>query len=307
MWSRRSSKGFESYLPSKRLDPMTDLPQPPEPPLWEQWAAAGVDAAAELREDGERLQKVLAQRGYGSRRSCEELISAGRVRVNGEVAVLGDRIDPEVDLVEVDGRPAPVRAGLVYYLLNKPAGVVSTAKDTHGRPTVVDLVPDEPRVYPVGRLDAETEGLLLLTNDGELTNRLTHPRYGVEKEYLATVEPAPVSQGSLRRLRDGVELDDGMTAPARVSQPDPGLLRLTIHEGRNRQVRRMCEAVGHRVTRLVRVRIGPLSDRRLQPGEWRPLDPAEVRQLIDATPSEVVSPDVPKRGDLRSRSSRPSR
>ena len=199
-----------------------------------------------------------------------------------------------------------MRAGLVYYLLNKPAGVVSTAKDTHGRPTVVDLVPAEPRVYPVGRLDAETEGLLLLTNDGELTNRLTHPRYGVEKEYLANVEPAPVYPRSLRLLRDGVELEDGLTAPARVSQPEPGLLRITIHEGRNRQVRRMCEAVGHTVVRLVRVRIGPLTDRRLRPGEWRPLDPAEVRQLISATPSDVISPDVPKRGNLNARSSRPS-
>lgn len=285
---------------------MSNLP-PPEPPLWEQWAQAGVNPAAELREDGERLQKVLAQRGYGSRRACEELISAGRVRVNGEVAVLGDRVDPETDAVEVDGRPAPLRAGLVYYLLNKPTGVVSTAQDTHGRATVVDLVPEEPRVYPVGRLDFETEGLLLLTNDGELTNRLTHPSYGVEKEYLATVEPVPVAAGALRRLRDGVELEDGMTAPARVSQPSPGLLRITIHEGRNRQVRRMCEAVGHRVVRLVRVRIGPLSDRRLRPGEWRPLDPAEVRQLIEAMPSDVVSPDVPKRGNRTARNSRPTR
>lgn len=282
-------------------------PPSPEKPLWEQWADAGIDPAAELRDDGERLQKVLAQRGYGSRRSCEELIVAGRVRVNGEVAELGDRVDPENDQVEVDGRPAPVKAGLVYYLLNKPSGVVSTAKDTHGRSTVVDLVPDEPRVYPVGRLDADTEGLLLLTNDGELTNRLTHPRYGVEKEYLATVEPTPVSPGSLRRLRDGVELEDGLTAPARVSQPSPGLLRITIHEGRNRQVRRMCEAVGHQVVRLVRVRIGPLADRRLRPGEWRPLDQTEVRQLIEAMPSDVVSPDVPKRGNRNARSSRPTR
>lgn len=289
-----------------------DLPQVPEPPLWEQWAAGTAspgdsDTPSNQLSDGERLQKVLAQTGYGSRRVCEELITAGRVTVNGTVAILGARIDPEVDLVEVDGRPVPVRAGLVYYLLNKPAGVVSTAKDTHGRPTVVDLVPEEPRVYPVGRLDAETEGLLILTNDGELTNRLTHPRYGVEKEYLANVEPAPVSPRALRVLRDGVELDDGRTAPARVSQPEPGLLRITIHEGRNRQVRRMCDAVGHEVVRLVRVRIGPLSDRRLAPGEWRPLDASEVRQLINATPSDVISPDIPKRGNLGARSSRPTR
>ena len=270
--------------------------QPVEPPLWEQSPASG-----------ERLQKVLAQRGYGSRRACEELITAGRVRINGRVATLGDRVEVETDVVEVDGRPAPLRPDLVYYLLNKPVGVVSTARDTHGRPTVVDLVPDEPRVFPVGRLDTDTEGLILLTNDGELTNRLTHPRYGIEKEYLVTVVPAPVAGDSLRRLRQGVELDDGMTAPARVSQPTPGVLRITIHEGRNRQVRRMCGAVGHTVVRLVRLRIGPLSDRRLAPGTWRALTAEEVRSLIDALPSDVSSPDVPKRGAVNDRLSRPSR
>jgi 23S rRNA pseudouridine2605 synthase len=177
------------------------------------------------------------------------------------------------------------RPGLVYYLLNKPPGVVTTAKDTHGRPTVIDLVPPEPRVFPVGRLDADTEGLLLLTNDGELANRIAHPRHGVEKEYLASVRTAggPVSPGAIRRLRDGVELDDGPTAPAKVSQPHPGILRIAIHEGRNRQVRRMCEAVGHPVTRLVRTRIGPLHDRRLQPGAWRTLTPAEVIAMAKAT------------------------
>lgn len=267
----------------------------PEAPLWEQATSTG-----------ERLQKLLAQRGYGSRRSCEELISAGRVRVNGVVATLGDRVDSLVDVVEVDGRLAPVRPDSVYYLLNKPVGVVSTARDTHGRPTVVDLVPDEPRVHPVGRLDIETEGLIILTNDGELTNRLTHPSFGVDKEYLVTVVPQPVSPASLRRLREGVELEDGPTAPARVSQPEPGLLRLTIHEGRNRQVRRMCAAIGHEVTRLVRVRIGPLSDRRLEPGAWRLLEPEEVRALIDAMPSDVLSPDVPKRGARAARTSRPA-
>ena len=286
---------------------MSELPNQPEPPLWEQWAAAGSVPDDESADPRQRLQKVLAQSGYGSRRTCEELISAGRVRVNGVVSRLGDRVDPEHDLVEVDGRPAPVRPGLVYYLLNKPVGVVSTAKDTHGRPTVVELVPAEPRVYPVGRLDADTEGLLLLTNDGELTNRLAHPRYGVEKEYLATVERGPVSPGLLRRLRTSVELDDGPTAPAKVSQPAPGVLRITIHEGRNRQVRRMCEAIGHPVVRLVRLRIGPLTDRLLAPGEWRPLAPEELRQLIDALASDVTSPDVPKRGDRNARSSRPPR
>jgi len=230
----------------------------------------------------ERLQKVLAAAGYGSRRVCEELIADGRVTVNGEVAVLGRRVDADVDRIEVDGTPVPVRPGLVHYVLNKPRGVVSTAKDTHGRPTVVGLVPAEPRVYPVGRLDADTEGLLVLTNDGDLAQLLTHPRHGVEKEYLAHVDNGRVSAGALRRLRDGIELEDGFTAPATVSQPEPGLLRITIHEGRNRQVRRMCDAVGHPVLRLVRLRIGSLSDRRLGPGEWRPLTVAEVRGLYDA-------------------------
>ena len=230
----------------------------------------------------ERLQKVLAAAGYGSRRVCEELIADGRVTVNGEVAVLGRRVDADMDRIEVDGTPVPVRPGLVHYVLNKPRGVVSTAKDTHGRPTVVDLVPADPRVYPVGRLDADTEGLLVLTNDGDLAQLLTHPRHGVEKEYLAHVDNGRVSAGALRRLRDGIELEDGFTAPATLSQPQPGLLRITIHEGRNRQVRRMCDAVGHPVLRLVRLRIGPLSDRRLGPGEWRPLTVAEVRGLYDA-------------------------
>jgi len=260
-------------------DPPEPAPGTPEPPLWEQWETA----AAERGRDGERLQKVLASRGWGSRRVAEDLIAAGRVTVNGEVAVLGRRVDPDVDLVEVDGAPVGTKPGLVHYLLNKPAGVVTTAKDTHGRPTVVELVPDEPRVFPVGRLDADTEGLLLLTNDGELANRITHPRHGIDKEYLATVDGGEVRPGSLRRLRDGIELEDGITAPAKVSQPSPGVLRITIHEGRNRQVRRMCEAIGHPVTRLVRTRIGPLQDRRLAPGAWRPLTDAEVQDLARAT------------------------
>jgi 23S rRNA pseudouridine2605 synthase len=231
---------------------------------------------------GERLQKVLAQAGLGSRRSCEGLIADGRVKVNGEVAVLGTRADAESDRIEVDGVPIGVRPGLVHYLLNKPAGVVTTASDPQGRPTVVGLVPSEPRVFPVGRLDADTEGLLLLTNDGELAHRLTHPSFGVDKEYLAEVEGRP-SRGAVRRLREGIELDDGPTAPAKVSAVGDNVLRITIHEGRNRQVRRMCEAVGHPVRRLVRVRIGPLGDRRLAPGEWRPLTQAEVRDLERAT------------------------
>jgi 23S rRNA pseudouridine2605 synthase len=231
---------------------------------------------------GEKLQKVLAARGVASRRVVEEMIADGRVTINGQVATLGARVDRERDVIELDGALVSVRPDLVHYLLNKPAGVVSTASDLHGRPTVVELVPAHPRVFPVGRLDADTEGLLLLTNDGELAHRLTHPRFGVEKEYLVHID-GRLSAGDLRRLRDGIELADGRTAPARASQPQPGLVRLTIHEGRNRQVRRMLDALGHPVVRLVRVRIGPLADRRLPVGRWRPLTDDERRALERAT------------------------
>lgn len=236
-------------------------------------------------EKGDRLQKVLARAGIGSRRHCEELIAAGRVRVNGEPASLGRRVDPAADEVVVDGVKIGVRPDLVYYLLNKPAGVVSTAADPQGRPTVTALVPPQPRVYPVGRLDAATEGLLLLTNDGALAHRLTHPRYGVDKEYVAHVEGQP-GQAAVRRLRKGVPLDDGPTAPARVSLIAPGVLRVTIQEGRNRQVRRMAEAVGHPVVRLVRTRIGPLRTGSLRPGQWRQLTTEEIRALERAAAEE---------------------
>jgi 23S rRNA pseudouridine2605 synthase len=245
-------------------------------------------------DEGERLQKVLARAGIGSRRACEELIAAGRVTVNGEVAGLGRRIAAETDLVEVDGTAIGVRPGLVHYLLNKPAGFVTTADDPQGRPKVVDLVPVEPRVFAVGRLDLDTEGLLLLTNDGELAHRLTHPSFGVDKEYLAHVEGQP-TRAELRRLREGVLLDDGPTAPAQVGVVAPGLLRLVIHEGRNRQVRRMCEAVGHPVLRLVRTRIGPIADRRLEPGRWRELTVDEVRSLERAASSPRSPVDEPGR------------
>ena len=225
---------------------------------------------------------MLARAGFGSRRACEALIEAGRVRINGEVATLGRRIDSERDRVTVDGVTVAVRPGLVYYLLNKPAKVVTTAHDPEGRPTVIDLVPAEPRVFPVGRLDWDTEGLLLLTNDGDLAHGLTHPSRGVPKTYLAEVTGIP-GRAALRRLREGVDLDDGRTAPARVrvaqTTPTGTALEIEIHEGRNRQIRRMCEAIGHPVRRLVRTRFGPLHDRRLAPGQWRPLDPPEIRAL----------------------------
>ena len=236
--------------------------------------------------DGERLQKVLARVGLGSRRVCEELIGEGRVTVDGVVAELGCRVTVESARIEVDGVPVGVRPGLVYYLLNKPAGVVTTASDPHDRPTVVDLVPDDPRVFPVGRLDAQTEGLLLLTNDGDLAHRLTHPSFGVDKEYLAEVEGRP-SPAAVRRLREGVVLEDGRTAPARAVLVEASVLRITIHEGRNRQVRRMCEAVGHPVARLVRTRIGPLVDRSLAPGFHRTLVAEEMQALRRAVADQA--------------------
>lgn len=233
-----------------------------------------------------RVQKLLARAGLGSRRACEDLIRAGRVTIDGVTARLGDRVDGERQEVTVDGTPVPTRTGLVYYVLNKPAGVVTTAYDPEGRATVVDLVPGEPRVFPVGRLDYETEGLLVLTNDGDLAQRLTHPSHGVPKTYLADVDGVP-GPGALRALREGIALDDGPTAPAKVRlvQEHDGhaAIELTIHEGRNRQVRRTLDAVGHPVRRLVRTRVGPLHDARLAPGQWRLLDAGEVRRLYEAS------------------------
>jgi 23S rRNA pseudouridine2605 synthase len=233
----------------------------------------------------ERVQKLLARAGIGSRRACEELISAGRVTVDGLTAKLGDRADPAAQRIELDGVPVIARQDAVYYLLNKPAGVVTTARDPQGRPTVVSLVPDDPRVFPVGRLDIDTEGVLVLTNDGDLAQLLAHPRHGVDKTYLAEVS-GDAGDAAVARLRSGVELDDGPTAPARVRivsrARGRSALEITIHEGRNRQVRRMCAAVGLPVTRLVRTRIGPLADARLAPGSWRNLRPSEVRALYEA-------------------------
>ena len=202
--------------------------------------------------------------------------------VDGKVAVLGRRVDVQTARVEVDGILLPVAPDLVYYVLNKPAGVVTTSADPQGRPTVVDIVPREPRVFAVGRLDLETEGLLIMTNDGALAQLLTHPSHGVDKEYVAEVQNGTPPPGALRQLRQGVDLEDGRTAPAEVGVLSPGVLRLVIHEGKNRQVRRMCEAIGHPVQRLVRTRIGTLRDTGLPPGRWRELTGIEVRALAAA-------------------------
>jgi len=203
------------------------------------------------------------------------------VTVDGTPAILGQRVRPGEVKVAVDGVPVPTAPDLVYYLLNKPDGVITSASDPEGRPTVVELVPDAPRIFPVGRLDMATEGLLVLTNDGDLAFALAHPSHGVDKEYLVELDGEP-SPGALRRLRQGVELDDGITAPAKVGVVGPGVIRIVIHEGRNRQVRRMCEAVGHEVRRLVRTRIGPVADSGLAPGSWRELTSGEVRSLAVA-------------------------
>ena len=248
----------------------------------------------------------MATAGIASRRACEELIAAGRVTVNGQVAQLGDQAGWQ-DRVVIDGVPLTDPQTTVHFLVNKPVGVVCTASDPQGRPTVVelatalladlaDLPPNKTgtppgttsrsqtnstqRLYPVGRLDADSEGAIIVTNDGELTQLLTHPSHGVAKEYLVHVQGKP-SRTALRMLRNGVELADGLTAPARVSQPQDSVLSLVIHEGRNRQIRRMCEAVGHPVKRLIRTRIGPVSQD-VAPGKGRRLTQAEVRSLYEA-------------------------
>ncbi len=223
-----------------------------------------------------RLNAYLARAGVASRRGADELIKAGRVTVNGEPGQLNTFVQSR-DRVAVDGELVALQK-LTYILLHKPAAVVTTARDPQGRPTVVDLVPAEPRVVPVGRLDAYTTGALLLTNDGQLAHRLAHPRYGVEKVYDATVEGAPDDQ-ALQALRDGIELDDGPTAPARVSRLGSNRIELAIHEGRNHQVRRMLESVGHPVIHLHRSAYAGLTLDGLEPGAWRELEPAEVELL----------------------------
>ena len=227
-----------------------------------------------------RLAKYLAHAGVASRRAAEGIIAAGRVTVAGRVVT-----DPAQDVDEasgvcVDGLPLAGPEPRVAYLLHKPAGVLSTARDPQGRPTVVGLVGrEELRLYPVGRLDAQTTGVILLTNDGELANRLTHPRFEVPKTYRAKLGGGPIEATALHALRDGVELDDGITAPARVRKLAANEIELTIHEGRNRQVRRMCEAVGHPVRELVRTRFGPLTLAGLAPGEYRRLTAQELGRV----------------------------
>ena len=223
-----------------------------------------------------RLNAFIARAGVASRRKADELIKAGRVQVNGEPGQLNTFVSPG-DVVELDGRRLAEQR-LAYVLLNKPAGVVTTARDPRGRPTVVGLVHHEARVVPVGRLDADTTGALLLTNDGDLAHRLAHPRYRIDKVYEAEVEGQPDDE-ALRRLAEGIELDDGPTAPAKVRRLGPSRLELSIHEGRKHQVKRMCAAVGHPVRRLHRRRYAGLSVDDLEPGGWRELTGPEVERL----------------------------
>jgi 23S rRNA pseudouridine2605 synthase len=253
----------------------------------------------------ERLQKVLARAGIASRRAAEALIAAGRVTVNGVVVDrLGSTVDPSTDVVAVDGARIALQPLRTYLLLHKPPGYLSTARDERGRPIVLDLLPPDvtTRVYPVGRLDRDSEGLLLLTDDGELTHRLTHPRFGLEKEYLALVRGRPKSD-ALRRLRDGIVIDGRPTAPARVEiardvalprRPRETWLRIVLREGRKRQVRLMCAAVGHPVSRLIRIREGPLTLGDLPPGAVRRLTPEEtdaMRRDAGLAPGSVPTGD----------------
>ena len=231
-----------------------------------------------------RLAKYLASAGVASRRASEDIVRAGRVTVAGVRVTDPARDVGPGDAVAVDGAAVnPAVHERVVYALNKPAGVVSTARDPQGRPTVVTMVPQTERLYPVGRLDIDTTGLILLTNEGELAHRLTHPSFEVEKTYRAVVGGPPVREPELQALRDGIELDDGRTAPARVRRIAADTIEITIHEGRKRQVKRMCETVGHPIKRLERVAFGPLQLGDLPRGRWRLLSPAEVEALTDAT------------------------
>jgi len=230
-----------------------------------------------------RLQKFLAMAGIASRRACETLILDGRVQVNGKIVKeLGIKVDPDVDEVRVDGEICRIKMKPVYIIMNKPKGVLTTVKDPFGRPTIIDLLAGvKERVFPVGRLDKDTEGLLIITNDGELSYKLTHPKHQIDKTYIAKVMGVP-DEKDIRRLRKGIFLEDGKTAPAKVRILKKGrnaVLEIIIHEGRKRQVRRMCEAIGHPVLSLRRTRIGNLTLRGLAPGGWRYMTEEEVNYL----------------------------
>jgi len=257
----------------------------------------------------ERLQKIISQAGITSRRAAEELILAGRVTVNGAVVTeLGSKADPDVDRVEVDGKTVKPADQMIYILINKPAGFMTTLDDPEGRQLITDLLPEiRERVYPVGRLDYNTEGLLLLTNDGDWANRLMHPRHEIEKEYHVRVR-GKVQQSQLDLMKGGVELDGRATSPARVRLIKDGeqndWISVTIHEGRNRQVRRMCEAVGLSVVRLRRVRYGSLEMRGLKPGQYRLLTEAEALGLLHpGTEAKPEKPSREKRGGEKNRNS----
>ncbi len=252
----------------------------PGTPIPERGGCAAANADRQTRASLMRLVKHLAHAGVASRRAAESLIAEGRVRVDGETVRDPARDVGEGNRIHVDGRAVDGPEPRVTYAVHKPVGVVSTVQDTHGRPTVVGLLPDEGlRLYPVGRLDADSSGLILLTNDGELANRLTHPRFEVPKSYRARLAGKPIDETALRKLREGVELEDGRTAPAEARRLGEHELELTIHEGRNRQVRRMCSAVGREVLELRRVRFGPLRLDPLAAGEYRRLQQSELDLL----------------------------
>ena len=252
----------------------------------------------ETESRGERLQKTLARVGFGSRRSVEDLIRQGRVRIDGRIAVLGDRVDPASDRITVDGALIPANPELRYFAFNKPRGVTTTLRDPHAERPITEFLPPGPRVFPVGRLDRDSEGLLLLMNDGELGSRLQHARFGVEKEYLVEVE-GTLTEAAMRALTAGIDLEDGVARALRVH----GLSRagrrssvfIVLAEGRKRQVRRMLGAIGFPVTRLVRVRIGPIKVAGLPPGELRPLAAREVAGLYSVTGLNEARIGSPKR------------
>lgn len=253
----------------------------------------------------ERIQKLLAQAGYGSRRACEEYLTEHRVTVNGKVAELGAKADPERDVIKVDGKRMHVAEPKTYIALNKPAGIVTTNVDEFERKTVRDLIPLDGHLYPVGRLDADSEGLVLLTNDGDLANALTHPRYEHEKEYRVLVEGEP-SESTLKAWRHGVLLEGQLTAPAQVEvtggERGQTWLRVVMHEGRKRQIREVGGMLGHRVKYLQRVRIGPIRLGTLKLGDWRHLSASEVKLL-----RALVEPDAPRRPAKSARGTRPPR